>query len=383
MIKTLELKNFKSIKNKKFHLKNLNLELGLNGMGKSSFIQSLLALRQSELLTGGILRLNGKYVKIGNSKDALYQYAKKDENLTISLQFDKSEPYQMEFHYAIESDVFTQKMLLKDLISDFLNQHITQGLFSENFQYLNANRVEPKSIYNKSYTDVVTNNSLGNNGEFTAHFIETHGNVDVLFDNLLHKNTVVKDTTTNVDIVNKTLINQINLWMGEISPGVNIRTTSISSDFVLLEYVFIQPNFGNTNRFKPENVGFGITYGLPVVTALLSAKPGQLIIIENPESHIHPRGQAELGKLIAKTAMNDVQIIVETHSDHILNGIRVAVKENDISKDKVAIFYYDRIVDASEQFSVVADISIDNNGELNEYPKNMLDEWSNQLFKLM
>lgn len=383
MIKILELKNFKSIKNKKFHLKNLNLELGLNGMGKSSFIQSLLALRQSELLVGGVLKLNGKYVKIGTSKDALYQYAKKDENLTIGLQFDDFEHYQMEFNYTIESDVFTQKMFLKDLLGDFLEQYSIQALFSENFQYLNANRVEPKSLYNKSYTDVVTNNSLGNNGEFTAHFIETHGNVDVLFDNLLHKDTVVKDTTTNVDIVNKTLINQINLWMGEISPGVNIRTTSISSEFVLLEYVFKQPNFGNTNRFKPENVGFGITYGLPVVTALLSSKPGQLIIIENPESHIHPRGQAELGKLIAKTAMNDVQIIIETHSDHILNGIRVAVKENNISKDRVAIFYYDKVVEASEQYSVVTDISIDINGELNEYPKNMLDEWSNQLFKLM
>lgn len=196
MIRSLELKNFKSIKRKSFHLKNLNLHLGLNGMGKSSFIQSLLALRQSELLTGGILRLNGKYVKIGTSKDALYQYAKKDENLTIGLQFDNFERYQMEFNYAIEADVFTQKMFLKDLISDFLDQHAIQGLFSENFQYLNANRVEPKSIHNKSYTDVVINNSLGNNGEFTAHFIETHGNVDVLFDNLLHKNTIVKDTST-------------------------------------------------------------------------------------------------------------------------------------------------------------------------------------------
>lgn len=81
--------------------------------------------------------------------------------------------------------------------------------------------------------------------------------------------------------------------------------------------------------------------------------------------------------------MNNVQIIVETHSDHILNGIRVAVKEKDISKNNVAVFYFDKVVTESEQYANVTDIFIDDNGELSEYPINMLDEWTNQLFKLM
>lgn len=122
---------------------------------------------------------------------------------------------------------------------------------------------------------------------------------------------------------------------------------------------------------------------MPVVVSLLAARPGELIIIENPESHVHPRGQAQLGRLIAKTAMNDVQVIVETHSDHILNGIRVAVKENEISKEKVGIFYFERVVDADEQYSKITDISVDKTGELSSYPKDMLDEWNNQLFNLM
>ncbi|WP_125722617.1 AAA family ATPase [Flavobacterium ustbae] len=384
MIQTLIINNFKSIKSKAFNLKNLNLELGLNGMGKSTFIQSILAIKQSKDLIEGKLNLKGEYVNIGTTKDALYQYAKKDENLSFEIQFNDSDIFSMEFDYEIDADYFRfdPKLNMYGESNEALEK-IIKSISNSDFQYLNANRIEPKSIYNKSYSNVVSDNNVGNNGEYTAHYIEIHGNNEVLFDNLLHKDTIVKDTTTNTDIINRTLINQINLWMGEISPGVNVRTTSISSEFVLLEYVFKQPNFGNTNRFKPENVGFGITYGLPIVTALLASKPGELIIIENPESHIHPRGQAELGKLIAKTAMNDVQIIVETHSDHILNGIRVAVKECDIDKDKVAIFYYEKIVEASEQYTKVIDIKVDKNGELSEYPKNMLDEWSNQLFKLM
>ena len=180
-----------------------------------------------------------------------------------------------------------------------------------------------------------------------------------------------------------TLINQINLWLGEISPNVNVRTTQISSQHIKLDYTFLQPNFASTNHFSPENVGFGITYGLPVVLTLLKAKEGDLIIIENPESHIHPRGQAELGKMIAIAAMNGVQIILETHSDHVLNGIRVAVKNEVILHDKVIVFYFEKTIEQDEQYSKITNVEIDKYGELSDYPKNMLDEWGNQIMELI
>jgi len=386
MINSIEIKNFKSIKKKLFPLRNLNILLGLNGMGKSSFIQSLLTLKQSSSLRSLRLDLNGNYVTIGNTRDALYQYAKQ-EDMEFDISFtENNSRLNLAFEYKMEADLFMIKNVKPELLTKFhdnLDKLASNGLFSTNFQYLNANRIRPVSIFSKNYTAVINEMNVGNYGEFTAHYIETYSNEDVFFENLAHKDSGIIDNVTRKKIVNKSLINQINLWMGEISPGINIRTTSISSEDVMLEYVFKQPNFGNTNRYKPENVGFGITYVLPVVTALLAAKRGELIIIENPESHIHPRGQAELGRLIAKTAMNDVQIIIETHSDHILNGIRVAVKESDITKDRVIAFYFEKVVDASEQYSKISDIEIDKNGELSNYPKNMLDEWSNQLFKLM
>ena len=272
---------------------------------------------------------------------------------------------------------------MADLVDNYITVNEKQSLFSNNFQYLNAQRVEPKSVNITSYSNVVDASSIGKYGQYTAHYIELRGNDEIAFDNILHEHSRTFDSVTNKEVVNKTLINQINLWLGEISPGVNVRTTKISSDFILLEYVFKQPNFGNTNRYKPENVGFGISYALHVVTALLSARPGELIIIENPESHIHPKGQAQLGKLIAAVAQNDVQLIIETHSDHILNGIRVGVKENAVDDNKVVAFYFKKIVEETEQYSKVTDIEIGLNGELSEYPENLLDEWSNQLFKLM
>lgn len=384
MIQSIELKNFKSIKNKYFPLRNLNILLGLNGQGKSSFVQALLLLRQSDKLAQGELKLNGGengLANIGTTKDALYQYTKNQE-LTIALQFKGSDAFVLKFDYKIDADVFKQKNSSAHL-EDFIAKNETQSLFSNNFQYLNAQRVEPKSINITSYSNVVDSNNIGKYGQYTAHYIELRGNDPIHFDNLLHKDSKNRDEVTNKEFINRTLINQINLWLGEISPGVNVRTTKISSDYILLEYVFKQPNYGNTNRYKPENVGFGISFALHVVTALLTSRPGELIIIENPESHIHPRGQAELGKLIACVAKNDVQVIIETHSDHILNGIRVAIKEGDVDKNKVIAFYFKKVVEEAEQYSVISDIEIDKNGTLSKYPEHLLDEWSNQLSKLI
>jgi predicted ATPase len=385
MIESIEIKNFKSIRKKYFPLRNLNLLFGLNGQGKSSFIQALLLLRQSDKLSEGELKLNGGengLVNIGTTKDALYQYRNKNEKLTLSLQFKKEEPFEFIFNHIADADIFKIENGLTELTKEFITKHTFNSIFSNNFQYLNAQRTEPKSLNLASYSNVIANN-LGKYGQFTAHYIHLRGAEPVFFENLIHKNSVTFDSITNQKLIVKTLINQINLWLGEISPGVSVKTNQISSDFVLLEYDFIQPTWGKTNSFKPENVGFGISYALHVITSLLASRPGELIIIENPESHLHPRGQAELGKLIALAAQNDVQIIIESHSDHILNGIRVAVKESSIDKDKVIAFYFKKVVTDNEQYSRITDIKIDKNGTLSDYPENLLNEWSNQLSKLI
>lgn len=386
MIEHIEIQNFKSIKRKHFPLRNLNVLLGLNGMGKSSFIQMFLVLRQSHMTDTGRLDLKGQYVNIGTTKDALYQYANV-EPLKIDLKFSSVGLVSWVLDYKFESDVFRiQEDLAEEFKQVFLPRirqaYNTESLLNNDFQYLNASRMEPKQITDKNYSRVVDRRDIGPKGENAGHYIDLFSNEKISIPSLAHPKSEFRDELTGNVSSNNTFINQVNLWMGEISPGVGIRTTSVN-DYILIEYEFKQRNLGTTNRFKPENVGFGITYGLPVVVSLLKAKPGDLIIIENPESHIHPRGQVEIGRMIAIAAMAGVQIILETHSDHIVNGIRVAVKEKLIDPDKVVLFFFDKVVASEEQYSHITNIEIDANGELSEYPQNMLDEWSNQLLKLL
>jgi predicted ATPase len=383
MIEQIEIENFKSIKSKFFSLRRLNVLLGLNGQGKSSFLQTILLLRQSDKLFDGELNLAGRrhgLVNLGTNADVLYQYGKSDD-MSISIQFSgQEESARLGFDYEAESDVLSM-----DDKSDgnSLRAWRSEALFSNKFQYLNAQRKEPSFINDASYSMVMTDDSQGKHGEFTAHYLELRGAEAIPFQNLLHPDSISIDPITKKRLINDQLLNQVNFWLREISPGVSVSTGMIGSDFVQLEYEFAQPNLGRTNKFRPENVGFGISYALHVVTALLSAKEGSMVIIENPESHIHPRGQAELGKLIALVALNDVQIFIETHSDHLLNGMRVAVKENPELADEVVLFYFKKIVEANEQYSGVTNIFIDKNGTLSRSPENLLSEWSNQLSQLL
>jgi predicted ATPase len=451
MISKIEIRNFKSLKRVSVETRNLNLLLGLNGMGKSSFIQMLLLLMQSDKLEEQVIDLNGVLVKIGLGRDAMYQFAE-DEKIQLGLSFGLETventfsnylkkkgqlltPEQLSILKTIDTiegkfsigkllEIMNSKdnaispgslinnivlltdckLVIKvspkdnkdqyekvqhsDFNWNFLYQtdkdklHSLVGyrkvameffrLQTKNFQYISAERIGPKDIYEASSVVVSDKKQLGLFGEYAAYFIDVFGleyNVD---EKLRHPGAT-----------SEKLKSQANAWLTEISPGISLNTKYVpEANKVILDYQF-DIGSSRTNSFRPKNVGFGISYVLPIVLALLTAEEGKIIVIENPESHIHPKGQAKLGKLISLAASIGAQLFVETHSDHILNGIRVAVKENLVDKSKVNVMYFEKTTTEKEQFTKITQIEVDKNGELSEYPKDFLDEWSNQLLKLL
>jgi predicted ATPase len=134
---------------------------------------------------------------------------------------------------------------------------------------------------------------------------------------------------------------------------------------------------------RASNVGFGITYVLPILTVLLKAKKGDVIIVENPEAHLHPKAQRMLGELILKAADVGAQIILETHSDHILNGIRLGVKNGIIgdANDVKNFFFTRENVGIAYHVNVYAP-QIDQEGNLDIWPNGFFDEWDKALMEL-
>jgi predicted ATPase len=365
MISHIEIKNFKSLKKVSVNTKKLNILMGLNGMGKSSFIQMLLLLMQSDKLEEKVIDLNGILTQIGQGRDALYQYAEEDA-ITFSLRFDNDLQFSWVFNYQKDKDKLkAENGFAKEQMQKFRTK-------TRRFQYISAERIGPRDLYDASSVVVSDKKQLGLLGEFAAYYIDVFGSEFEVSKYLRHPKAS-----------SITLKEQLNAWLNEVSPGISLNTRYVPEvNKVILDYQFDLGNL-KTNSFRPKNVGFGISYVLPIVLALLTTEENKIIVIENPESHIHPRGQAELGKLISLAAQSGAQLFIETHSDHILNGIRVAVKENSIDKNNVNIMYFDKVTTEKEQYSNVKQINIDKNGELNEYPKNFLDEWSNQLIKLV
>lgn len=363
MIRQLTLKNFKCFENLDLKLTNVNVLTGLNGMGKSSVIQSLLLLRQSyqdNKLKKGLF-LNGKYVQLGNGQDVLFENAQKEE-IGISVLGN------VENHFTFEYSAMSQ--LLRRTNGEEVKEE-DLPVFGNGFSYLSAYRIEPKEFYGIEDEAELRNRELGNSGEYAIQYLYSYGSEDV-------QNVHV----TKGKKVNISLQEQVQLWLTGIAPGI---LPKVSVDYVKrvaeLQFEFVEGR-NRTNSYKNVNVGFGITYVLPIIVALLSAREGDLIILENPEAHIHPAGQRKLGELIALAGAGGAQVIVETHSDHVLNGIRIAIKNHLISCDKIGCFFFYKDSEDDYRHKVMTPM-LDENGRISQWPEGFFDEWDNALLELL
>lgn len=370
MIEYIRISNFKTLLDAGFPLLSLNVFSGLNGMGKSSLIQTLLLLRQSherDVLWQKGLLLNGDYLNLGAGKDVLSFASGETDAISFQLKWQTLEQSTLlAFDYKPYSDLLPSKQSLNS--ADF--EHLS--LFNHQFRYLSADRLSPNSHHLLSEFHIRDLNSLGNHGEYTVHFIAENRFSELSI-------TALKHPCAKAN----TLLENIEAWMSDISPGLKIKATA-QPDFnsATLSYAFVQGN-QTTPDIKPQNVGFGLSYVLPVVTSILSAKHGDLLIIENPESHLHPAGQSVMGRLCALAANHGVQLVVESHSDHFLNGVRVAVKDKIIAREKVSLFFLQRPADARIHASEVTYPKIDAEGCIDQWPDGFFDEWDKQLDRLL
>ena len=127
-----------------------------------------------------------------------------------------------------------------------------------------------------------------------------------------------------------------------------------------------------TEFHKPVHTGFGLTQVLPIVVAALSATKGDIILIENPEVHLHPAGQAIMGQFLSEVAGAGIQVIVETHSDHVLNGVRRAVKARRLDSEQVAIHFFRPPSDDAPQALSPA---LDDSGNIDDWPDGFFDQF--------
>lgn len=368
MIEQLVINNFKGFRELTLGMRAITLLSGLNGTGKSSVMQVLLLLRQSwlqGLLQADRLALNGDLVQIGTARDALYGYAEED-HIQFGLAASGGGKASWTFEYDRDADVLVGSG------GDGVGPLAASGLFSDRFQYLSAERTGPRTSFATSDYVVRQQRQLGNRGEYAAHFLSVFGSEPVALDAVLHPSHRQRD-----------LVSQVEAWLGEISPGAKLSLTPhVALDLVQLEFQFTTGS-ELTDPYRATNVGFGLTYVLPIIVAVLAARPGSVLLIENPEAHLHPRGQRRMGELLAAAASAGMQIVVESHSDHVLNGLRMSVRAGLLNPKQVAISYFTRLNEPGQTRLMQVSPTIDQNGRVSDWPDGFFDEWDLALAELL
>ncbi|WP_435112455.1 DUF3696 domain-containing protein [Nocardiopsis synnemataformans] len=353
MISSLGIRGFKRFAHADFPLGPLTVLSGLNGTGKSTFIQALLIARQiSEPHSGRTVALNGPYgLALGEAQEVIHPDAGSLIEFVLRgdgqrRRYELGVPDERALHLSVEG-----------IVESPMPELSGQGL---GFTYLCAERLGPRDQLGVSAAQG-SRIGLGSQGEYTAQVLAAHESEQV-HERLLHPGTgsAFQGVTT--------LRTQVEAWTSEIIRPIRITAQWLPG--VTASTIRFQETGLYGETIRPANMGFGFSYALPIIVAGLLAPPGGMLIVENPEAHLHPGGQSKMGRFLAKVAGAGVQVVLETHSDHVLNGVRLGASvDGSVPTDDVTLLYFD---DQGAGGAVA--IGLHANGQLTSWPPGFFDQ---------
>lgn len=324
MIEELTLKGFKSFFDETIKIAPLTVLTGLNSSGKSSVMQAIRMIKNH--LLGGDIIIEGH----GSIDELRNSHYNKDKNFSIEVKYSVEKSESQYAGYGTEARQSNGGECYPEII------------------YVSADRYGPRTSI-----PINTSHNLGSRGDNVLNCIEYYGN-EPLAECLRHEQSEGDTFSYN-----------LRAWLGAISPGVKFRSQIQNMS---------DSSFSLFDEHRAMNVGFGLSYTLPIIVALFmgTLKKNSIVLIENPEAHLHPKGQTEMARLICATVDAGAQVIVETHSDHLFDGIRIYAKQHPGFAKQVSTHWFE--LDKKKLTCVDSPI-MDNEGNLNEWPEGMFDQF--------
>ncbi len=372
MIKAISLYNYKCFDKVDFELSDINLFFGLNGRGKSSVLQSILLMSQSvqEINSLKELVVSANFLKLGEFKDIKNSYSK---NNFIKFEFktdiEKMDSFSFEY---IKNEQYPDRGILSEFelngnksseetISDSnTNTSINKSInykddsrilnIFKNIHYVSADRIGPRLFVDKF-------------GIGSLERTDSRGENSI---NILSSNKEKLNEKLFIgDIVPSNLTELCQMWLSYIFDGANIKINSDGESVLALNL----SSKDDGSLYKSVNVGFGYSYILSIVITCLLAKDNDIVIFENPEAHLHPKAQSRLTHLFTRLSLSNVQLFIESHSEHILNGLRVGVanKSCAITEKSLKSYFFD------ENYKIEK-LNIDEKGFVSNWPKDFFDQ---------
>ena len=363
-MKKLTIKNFKCFENMEVEFKGLTILAGSNGAGKSTVIQVLLLLKQSydihsvSLDDMKYLYLNDYYCELGTVDEVLYAGFEGNDTISFIFEHLNGSIRQIDCNGKKTNNKLN---IINSVPNTIEMDSLSTTTFLEDFDFIGADRFGPKNFHHAdgNFSEM----KVGKFGEYTSIIL-------------------------NKEIDNGKFVEELNKALSFIFGNVYIEPKSIDEANIFMYKI---RNTKDTSLgFKtPVNMPYGVSYLLPVIVSCLirlyerepSINPLKTILVENPEAHLHPGSQSRLGVFLAQMVNNGLNIILETHSDHIINGIRIAIKREDISQNKVLFNFFEQGNMVGQ--NTIRQIDIDTDGNLSDWPKGFFDQYENDLMDLM
>lgn len=379
MLTQIDLRHFKCFERLRLPLCPLTLLSGANASGKSSAMQALVLLHQTmrEHEWSPRLMLNGAAVRLGAAADVIDR-VHGDRGFGIALEDGDGAQFQWEFEGGRDAmSVSVQKTVgrtgdgvrwdadatgpLRYLLPAPASDHPLIDRL-RGLTYLTAKRLGPREHY--AFDDPQLTPVVGPRGEYAVSVLHSGRDARV------PESLAIRDAPP-------TRFRQAGARMARFFPGCALAIDRVPRANAVTLGIRVS---SGTDFLRPVHTGFGLTQVLPIVVAALSAAEDGLLLVENPEVHLHPAGQARMGVFLAEVAAAGVQVIIETHSDHVLNGVRRAVKERTLPGHDVALYFFrPRRGDAADGEAQVYRPFMDADGNIDSWPEGFFDQFDRDM----
>lgn len=350
MIREISINRIKSIKELEMQCTNLNLLVGTNSSGKSTIIQSILLVSENLVEPCGI---NGRLLSLGEFEEIRCWNAK-DKRLWVDIKTDNGE---IEWEMYEQGDGMYMNIRPKEVAPGLIGKELNYK--DENLAYLSCNRVGAKDVYEKN---LIPESKVGINGEYALDYLRRNK------DKQLNRELCKFDDSF-------TLGGQVNGWLDYII-GASIRTEDITgTDIMKATY-----RIANQKETRPKNVGSGVSYLISILVLCLSSQEGEIMLIENPEIHLHPMAQSRVCEFLYFIANHNRQLFIETHSDHLFNRIRVGAATNEMNMNKIQVNFISLDEEYCTQNTIV---EFGKRGRILNPQKDLFDQFDIDLNKML
>ncbi len=413
LIEEIRVQGYKSLVDATLHVRPLTLLAGTNSSGKSSIMQPLLLIKQTieaPYQPAGALVLSGAHMQAETAGELVSKIgAKRAKNFSVSItgfgrHLYKMLPSHLALYYEVKDEQFIiekQAMLLngenlqiteddtwddiKGQFSDKVQKNykkhgIEHGFVNQMDAFLSLFLADKNDIIDAWEADSFRNGigqiihvpglrGAPKRSYFTASLSRARNQIEGTFD-IYTASTINQWQQQN----NTEALAQLNDSLQRLG-----LTNSVTAKVKNANEVELSVNrLPSTSKTKPRkadmvniaDVGIGVSQVLPILVALIAAQEGQIVYVEQPELHLHPRAQVAMGELLAEAANRGVRVIVETHSSLLLLTVQTLIAQGKIANTDVGLHWFTRNAKGASQVQYVQP---DEDGAYGEWPEDFSD----------